>query len=659
MTKTKLTYFFPLILLLLVISSAYADVTPVPQKISLTQKEKQWLDLQEEIRFSVTGNQEPVVFTNRDGTLDGIIPEYVNILSKVLNKKITLVSVSDNPLVVYKNAEQLQLHGHFSLFKNPAIDTFYFYSKSYIDTPLYVFASRDKNNSIKQMDDLRKKKVSILLGHQMMMEYVKGIEDVEIVVASTPKQQMEQLQYGEVDAIIGYKTYHYLIRKFFFDNIIPAFSSDKIHNVHAGILMKHPQLLSILDKAIVAIPPSIMQNITEKWLFNADMAESDGLTQKELDWLEKKHHVRARVSNWPPYMFKSPEASGISVDYLKFVAERYNIDVEFVLDDMGWEKSKHDLRTTRENYDIILTMAPTPERNQDFALSEPYLKMPWVIFAKDNTNSFSSIENLLGKTVAVERGFVIQEKLQTLYPEIIINEVDSSLAALKSVSTGSSDAYIGNLANSIYLIRDNGLDNLKVAAPTPFQDHLQTMAVRKDWPELASILSKAFTLMSLEEQNRIKNKWSSVRYEHGIQFMDIILWISLIIVLSAIIIFTISLVNKKLNREIENRNKIEFELEKHIQVVNENVMIATVDESGIIISASDLFFHTSKYSETELIGNSLDMMLCTDLKNNISKNVYETSLNKGIWCGEIKYSTREGDTLWVYARVSPIIGIDM
>ena len=64
---------------------------------------------------------------------------------------------------------------------------------------------------------------------------------------------------------------------------------------------------------------------------------------------------------------------------------------------------------------------------------------------------------------------------------------------LELVASGAVDAYIGNLSIGTYLIQHNGYASLKVAAPTPFDNHNQSMAVRSDWPELVSIINKTLS----------------------------------------------------------------------------------------------------------------------------------------------------------------------
>jgi signal transduction histidine kinase len=74
--------------------------------------------------------------------------------------------------------------------------------------------------------------------------------------------------------------------------------------------------------------------------------------------------------------------------------------------------------------------------------------------------------------------------------------------AIKLVSLNKVDATVQNLAVACHLIRVDGLSNLKISGVTRYEYPLR-IAVRKDLPELASILNKALSAMTSEEEERI------------------------------------------------------------------------------------------------------------------------------------------------------------
>ncbi|WP_177428365.1 EAL domain-containing protein, partial [Candidatus Venteria ishoeyi] len=133
--------------------------------------------------------------------------------------------------------------------------------------------------------------------------------------------------------------------------------------------------------------------------------------------------------------------------------------------------------------------------------------------------------------------------------------------ALKRVSTGKADAYVGNLTVANYFIGRLGLNNLKVAAPTQFGDHTQAMAVRSDWPKLISILNKSLAQLSPQQRSEISRRWLSVKYEQGYSKQEMF---GTAIIISAPLAFLLWLFyhwNQHLKTEIMLRNQLTTRLQ--------------------------------------------------------------------------------------------------
>lgn len=297
---------------------------------------------------------------------------------------------------------------------------------------------------------------------------------------------------------------------------------------------------------------SIMAQQTE----SAAPQATINLTQEERAWLAENHTVRVRISVWPPYMITEPVPSGVSVDYLTAIAKRFGFKVQFVTDSIGWTKSMQDVKGDHHYFDLLTTMARTPEREKEFVLTDDYLSAPWVLYTRNDHPYISGPESLDGKTVASEKGYLITGKLHTDYPNIHILEVATSLDALEAVATGRADAYVGNLAISNFLIKENRLSNLVVAAPTPFGLHKQSMAIRKDWPVLASLINKGLAAMTAEELYAINQKWGAVEIRPRTDYK--LVWQTFSG--AGLVLLAFFYWSRRLAREIAVRKRIEIEL---------------------------------------------------------------------------------------------------
>jgi diguanylate cyclase (GGDEF)-like protein/PAS domain S-box-containing protein len=328
-------------------------------------------------------------------------------------------------------------------------------------------------------------------------------------------------------------------------------------------------------------------------------SQSATLTETERAWLAGNHTVRARVSDYPPYMLTKPSPSGISVDYLLFAAKRYGFRVEFVTDTIGFPASVRDVSGPREHYDLLLTFTRTPEREKQFAITNDYLSAPWVIYARQDSPYIIGLESLDQKTVAVEKGYLIGGKIRSDYPNIRLLEVAKSEDALLAVATGQADAYVGNLANASYLIKAHRLDNLVVTAPSPYGINTQAMAIRNDWPELASLINKGIAAMTADERYAITQKWGASEFRSKIDYT--LIW--QIVAVSSLILLAFLYWNRKLAREVDLRRMAETSL-------RETAAKLSVERDRLELRVAERTAHLSEaleFNETMLLNSPVPM----------------------------------------------------
>ena len=386
------------------------------------------------------------------------------------------------------------------------------------------------------------------------------------------------------------------------------------------------------------------------------------LSPAEQKWLAKNHTVNVRVANWPPFQFnKNNNFKGISVDIIKYIFKQHNINYKFVHSkSIPWKYALDKLKDKQE-IDLVLTAQKTPEREKNILFTNDYIDAPWVIFTRNDYSFISNIADLNHKTVAVQENFIMQDLLKKHYPEInlqIINGTDATKKALQTLSFGNVDAYIGNLATASYLIKSSNLLNLKIAAPTPFGNHKNAMAVRNDWPELVSIINKTLKNISNKKKNDIYNKYISMRYEHEYNYRKIIIWIILGIIIVGCILLVFVKIIYKLNSEISRRKEIEKVMSEYISLIDDNIISVTLTTSGIITGVSNAFCNLSKYSKEELINKYYKNFWSKDISELTYYNLITTINQNNCWRGEIKHFAKDGSVFWIKAHIYPKFSTD-
>jgi PAS domain S-box-containing protein len=334
------------------------------------------------------------------------------------------------------------------------------------------------------------------------------------------------------------------------------------------------------------------------------------LTPEEKAWISKHHMVRIRIGNAPPFMLTDGKVRGIAIDYLTYIFNINDINFKYIsASEVTWPKAL-DYIKRHEVVDMVPTAKITNERKKNMIFTDEYIFAPWVIFTRTDSDFISSIDDLNGKTVSVEEGYVMHQRLRQDYPGIHLKVVSANLKnfaeiPIKDLSTGLVDSYIGNLLSTTYTIQTKGYTNIKVAAPTSFGNHNQAMAIRSDWPQLAAIINKTLASMTSEEHAAIRNKWLSIRYEYGINKVYVLKWVLSVIGIASFMIGFILIWNKRLKTEVILRKKTETALkdsEKKYKALFNNAQVAlfrTGISDGKLLEINERYANMAGYSTIE------------------------------------------------------------
>ncbi|MCP4691139.1 MAG: PAS domain S-box protein, partial [Desulfobacterales bacterium] len=119
--------------------------------------------------------------------------------------------------------------------------------------------------------------------------------------------------------------------------------------------------------------------------------------------------------------------------------------------------------------------------------------------------------DLNGLAAAMVEGYSSSARVMKDQPKARPLMVKTAREGLFAVATGKADAYVGVLGINLYLARENGITNLKVASLYGGGVNGQRFGVRKDWPQLASIMDKALAAMPAGHKRRLFERWLPVQ----------------------------------------------------------------------------------------------------------------------------------------------------
>ncbi len=375
------------------------------------------------------------------------------------------------------------------------------------------------------------------------------------------------------------------------------------------------------------------------------------LTQEEIRYLKTKKELKYCIDpNWMPYeKNNNSKHIGVSADFFKYIKQRIGIPVEFV-STSNWQES---LAFAKEKKcDMISLLMETPERKKIFNFTDAYIKTPLVIITKNKEFYVLNISDVLEKKLGIVKDYAYVSILKQKYPNINLIEVNNIEEGLEKVKTGELFGFIDTLVTTAYEIQNNYIGELIVSNKLEEIWSL-SIASRNDEPLLNGILNKALNSITAEQKQQILSKWTSLNYEEKIDYTLIIRWTVVVLLILAIIFFIIINANLKLNKEIEERKKIQKRLQSFNKLIDENIISSSTDLEGIITEVSSAFCKISKSTAEELIGQNQNIIRHPDMPKKIFENMWATIKANNVWEGEIKNKARDGSLYWVYTTISP------
>jgi PAS domain S-box-containing protein len=586
---------------------------PIGTSLPFTTAEKDWLERNKVIRVGVQTNWPPMSSVENGGNA----PEGMSIeLLKLMNERLggAMTFVPDTWPNLLEAVEEKRLDAVIDINPTRSRMGRFSFTEPYLVIP-HVIMARDGN--IGAIASLSGKTLAIEKGYSTVEFIRQNYPDIRILELPDTVEALTAVATGDADAWIGNRSVAtYLadihggdLRNLHFAGNVDGRSS----TLAIGVREDWGIFRNILNKAIIGITPAQRAFITDPWLAEKYTGQID-LSAAEQRWLSRyrNEEIRVLLEEWPPFSHEvNGRPSGMAVDYLKQAFNTLGLEATFVK--YSWTEALQGI-TDLEKVDVVPALAPSPERAEVVALTRPYLRFPIVIFTRDDGEILTGLDDLGGKDVAVEQDFIMEARLSMDYPEIRLVRFDTTLKAIEAVSLGQADAYVGNLAAGSFYIQNDGFSNLKVAAPTSYTDGEQAMGVRRDWPELASMLDKALAQMTDEQHTRIRSSALAVRYETGIDMRKILTYALPAVGVIAIIILVIVFANRKLHYEVRERRRVQEELaerESWFKSLLESAPDATVivNPEGSIVQVNrqaEILFGVNRH---QLIGEKIERLV--------------------------------------------------
>ncbi|OZG70280.1 hypothetical protein BTA51_27115 [Hahella sp. CCB-MM4] len=514
-------------------------------RLDLTPAELRWLSAHPIVSIAYDGYFPPYSFLNDDGQLEGFSVD----LMKMVADRIG-ITFQIHPeyqwKTLYPAAQQGQVDMVATMVDRDERHQWFTFTKPYIFKSLVVVTQED-DSGINQREDVAGRTIALVKGYQYEKQILDEYPSITPFHVDTMLDALNAVSVGKADAAITFLgAGHYYRNKYFLTNLKYAAIYDKrSSNESIAVRKDWPELASMLNKALESIPEAELQRIRAKWLpvdYLENLVDID-LTEAEEQWIKDHRTIRLGVDpEFAPFEYmEEGNYQGMASDYIKLLSQRLNLKME-VVGGLSWKEVIAGVKNGE--IDVLPAVGVTAERQQYLVYTEPYISFHRVIVTRNDTPFIAGLQDLQELSVAVQantshHGYLSEN---TDIPPLLYDTLQESLLA---VSGGEADAFVGNVASATYWIRKLSLANLKIAAPVSTEVQNLHFAVRKDWPELASILQKGVDSISPRRRKLISEKWLSLEYDTAINYT--LVWevaIGFSIIVSVVVLWNI-LLNRK------------------------------------------------------------------------------------------------------------------
>jgi len=233
------------------------------------------------------------------------------------------------------------------------------------------------------------------------------------------------------------------------------------------------------------------------------------LSEKEKAFLQSHPVIRLGTDEtWEPFVSKGTDGilQGVDVDFVQTINETSGSNIQLVTGQ--WADMV--IKAKNREIDGLVTSAPLKAREPFFNFSEVYVsEFMLVIVPSHGASEINDISDLSGKTVAIQKGNEAYAALLESYPTIKVMEADSGIEATKMVVEGKADASITG-TSTYKTVHRHFLQSIKIGYVASEKPLDLVFSIRKDWPELISIINKSLASIPQETVNAIYLRWFGV-----------------------------------------------------------------------------------------------------------------------------------------------------
>ena len=641
------------------------------KKISLSNEEKEWLKNNPIVKVAGEIDWVPFDFVNEQGEYTGLVNDYL-----IHIEKISGINFEIETDIWANNIEKLKEKRTDIIpaaYNVPGREAFSQHTIPYFETLSYLFVHTESD--IASADTLEDVIVAIPQGYAYINTFRQRYPKAKVLETPTIEEAVKSVIDKKADMVYdSAAVVNFFLKKYGSEDIIP-FSSGLSRDLGEVVMLirpDKPELISIINKSLQAIPTESKKQIRARWISaKRDTSRSRfSLSKKEMEWLLTTPNISygGKRNNLPLENFnKKGELEGILSEYFNeiFIHTKLNIISSQISEKTNNNPSSQETLTSdnhlNSDYYIVSGYTNDPKLNQNYKPLPPIIETSIVIISRKSDKFVNDLDPKKHSNIVTTEA--VSQYLKTHYPNFVFNKKSTVSEALEALSGEQFDIAVLPLNQAAYLIEEGNYIDLKIIGKTSINAQV-SLFVNKKEEELYSILLKTVEKINKNKLHDILGKWNTPTFANKNNSILIIKIISLSLLVFLLLAFWLF----KLFREIKQRkiaqNSLRLEKE-NIQMLFDNAADAhLILQKGVFVdcnkSAVDLF----KAQNRETLLNTDPYFWSPEYQYDGSKSAekapallhqcVEKGHHRFEWILTNKESKQKNETFWVDIALTTI-----
>ncbi len=454
----------------------------------------------------------PFVVNRDDNSIEGIVADYLKIMSDASQLSFEMIGYCDYGLVL--NALE---NGQIDLMAGTPMP-----AQPGLIASHAFFTNRHVEVRSKNWDPTKRthpETVAIVNNEPLSPEFLFNYHADKIVAYPNQLQGLLAVAYGNADVFVSNATSaNYLIDQLQLLTLqIRNFAP--YHPAPYTFLAResNKKLIEYINQIIELLPTRATGDIQQRWFGSKPHYNIDAkllLTEQEVSWIQS-HPVVTYVAplDLAPLIFRDRQTglmAGFSVDLIDIISRRTGLKFEPIY-------TKDSAEGVRDFIAGKIDMLPiVAVRNGQYGnnlYSSPVAQSLWGILTREDRIDINNVADLAGKRVGMQSGSASNSIVGNplLAQKITFVEAPDTMTLVRWLQQGKVDAIVKNMMTTNYLSAQNFNPKIKTVAVAGEEPLMMAFGINPKLPELKAIVDKVIESIPPEELDNLLSEWSTFK----------------------------------------------------------------------------------------------------------------------------------------------------